>query len=342
MRVMSHAFVFAVAVLVRAAAIVLAIGCGRSAAPSMRSAAPTPRDALLVLAKRDRTLAVVDPASLEVVARVPVEDDPHEVVATEDGRSAYVTSYGRGKLHALAVVDLVAQAPLPPVELGPLLGPHGLAMKGGKVWFTAEGAKAVGSFDPKRNAVDRVLGTGQDRTHMIFVSDDLRRIVTTNVTSGTLSIFDLRAAWEQAVVPVGRGAEGFDVTPDGKEIWVASAEPGTLSIVDAERKTVAQTIEARIVGANRLKITPDGTLVLVSSLQGGGVVVYDAKARTLRKRVEVCRSTSGILIEPSGERAFVACPADDEVVVIDLRALEARGRFAAGHEPDGMAWASRR
>src|SRR5205814_7536453 len=60
------------------------------AAPSLFAAAPpTPSNALLVLSKQDHTLAIVDPATLHVLARVPVGEDPHEVVASADGRIAY-------------------------------------------------------------------------------------------------------------------------------------------------------------------------------------------------------------------------------------------------------------
>jgi YVTN family beta-propeller protein len=256
---------------------------------------------------------------------------------------------------------------LAPVDLGALLGPNGLAAKGDKIWFTAEGAKVVGSYDPKSRAIDWVLGTGQDRTHMIAVSDDLRRIITTNVASGTVTFLEKTAApppgppngrpgpppgarppggwarerWVSTVVPVGRGDEGFDVSPDGKEIWVANAEPGTISIVDPATKTVAQTIDAGAEGANRLKFTPDGKHVLVSSLRGGGLLVYDAHARALEKRLPLGRGTAGILVEPSGKRAFVACSPDDDVAVVDLVSMTVVGHLAVGHEPDGLAWASR-
>ena len=52
------------------------------------SAQPTPSPALLVLSKQDHTLAIVDPATLSVTARMPVGDDPHEVIASTDGRTA--------------------------------------------------------------------------------------------------------------------------------------------------------------------------------------------------------------------------------------------------------------
>jgi YVTN family beta-propeller protein len=68
------------------------------------SNAQTPKTALLALSKRDHTLAIIDPADLKVVATVPVGDDPHEVTASADGRTAYVSNYGFGSLHTLAVI----------------------------------------------------------------------------------------------------------------------------------------------------------------------------------------------------------------------------------------------
>src|SRR5215831_4962764 len=92
-------------------------------APSLLLAQATPSPALLALSKQGRTLAIVDPASLKVVAKVPVGNDPHEVIASADGKTAYVSNYGFGAFNTLAVIDLVAQKPLTPVDLGALRGP---------------------------------------------------------------------------------------------------------------------------------------------------------------------------------------------------------------------------
>ncbi len=312
----------------------------------------TPADSLLVLAKADGMLAIVDPSSLQVVARVPVGHDPHEVIASADGKTAYASNYGGGAYNTLAVVDLVAQAPLPSIDLGPLRGPHGLTFVGGKVWFTAEAAKAIGSYDPAAKRVDWILGTGQNRTHMIYVSPDMQRIVTTNVSSGTVSIIEKTAGtaqrgapggdWNQTVVRVGNGSEGFDVSPDGKEIWVANAQDGTVSIIDVSSKQVTQTLAVDVRGANRLKFTLDGKLVLVSTLGGPNLTVIDAAARKPVKRIPVGHGAAGILMQPDGSRAFVACSPDGYVAVIDLHSLEVAARIQIGHDPDGLAWASRR
>ena len=327
-----------------------------SIAPAvMAGAESTPSTALLVLSKGDKTLAIVDPSTLKVVARMPSGPDPHEVIASADGKVAFISNYGGGTYNTLTVVDLVDQKGLGTVDLGALRGPHGLAFLGGKVWFTAEGAKSIGSYDPQTKNIDWILGTGQNRTHMIFVSEDAKRIVTSNVSSGTVTIIDqverttgpagpagpTHKDWDETVVRVGRGSEGFDVSRDGKEIWVANAGDGTISIIDASAKNVVQTLAANVKGANRLKFTPDGKRVLVSSLGGPSVAILDAATREVVKRVEVGHGAAGIEMQPDGSRAFVSCTPDSYVAIIDLKSLEVTGHIDAGKGPDGLAWAVR-
>src|ERR1017187_1223892 len=153
-------------------------------------AQPTPKRSLLALSKRNHTLAVVDPNTLQVVARAPVGPDPHEVIASSDGKTAYVSIYGGGRYHALSVIDLVGHKALPDIDTGALNGPHGLTFVGGKIWFTAEGAKAIASYDPRSAKIDWLMGTGQNRTHMIYVTSDEKQIYTTNVSSATVSILE--------------------------------------------------------------------------------------------------------------------------------------------------------
>src|SRR3954466_12974177 len=73
---------------------------------------------LLVLSKKDHTLAVVDPATLKVLGKAPVGNDPHEVIASTDGTTAYVSNYGGGAFNTLAVIDLAGPKALESVDLG--------------------------------------------------------------------------------------------------------------------------------------------------------------------------------------------------------------------------------
>lgn len=349
------------------------------------SAQPTPATALLVLSKQDHTLAIVDPASLHVLARIPVGEDPHEVVASADGRTAYVSNYGFGRFHTLTVIDLAGQKQQSVIDLGALRGPHGLDFVQGRVWFTAEAAKAIGSYDPESGKIDWIMGTGQNRTHMIYVFPGAKRILTTNVSSETVTILDHTQGpagmppgpppgagstpgqpqgpgagmpppgtpagpggpppgppggdWNETVIPVGRGSEGFDVSPDGKQAWVANAGDGTISVIDIDAKKVTATLAANARGANRLKFTPDGKLALISA--GPELVIFDVASQKEVKRLAIGHGSGGVLVQPDGQRAFVACSGDAYVAVIDLKSLSVAGHIEAGGNPDGLAWAVR-
>lgn len=346
--------------------------------------AQTPASTLLVLSKSDHTVAIVDPATLQVLARVPSGPDPHEIIASDDGKLAYISNYGGSDsdLHTISVVDLVAQKALPPIDLGALRSAHGLDFAGGKLYFTAETNKVIGRYDPASQHVDWILGTGQDRTHMIAVSKNLDQIITSNVSSGTISIIEHvaqraggfppppggpaglppgggpppsgpppgspRLTWEVTNVPAGNGTEGFDVSPDGKQIWAANARDGTVTIIDVASKKATQTISIPVKGANRLKFTPDGTRVLISGLGAGpnaggiSLVVMDASSRKEVKQLSLGGGAAGILITPDGSRAFVAVSTNDRVAVVDLKTLEVVGQISPGKQPDGLAWAVRK
>jgi YVTN family beta-propeller protein len=291
------------------------------------------------------------------------------VIASSDGRTAWVSIYGGGRYHELSVIDLVAHQALPAIDTGALNGPHGLAFVGGKLYFTAEGAKAIASYDPVAAKIVWIMGTGQNRTHMIYVTPDEKQIYTTNVASATVSILEKvtlppmqpppgmrpppgaqpppvppggnqpRTDWTETVIPVGKGDEGFDVSPDGGELWTANAEDGTLSVIDLKTRKVAATLDSKTFGANRLKFSPDGKLVLISSLGHGDLVVYDAASRKQFKRVSIGHGAAGILMDPDGARAFIACTPDNYVAVVDLKTLEVISHLDVGGEPDGLAWA---
>jgi DNA-binding beta-propeller fold protein YncE len=227
--------------------------------------------------------------------------------------------------------------------------------------------------DPASYKIDWIVGTGQNRTHMLVVTPDQKQIYTTNVRSATVAILknavlqlmrpppgmrppsgasgppgpmppdagQPRMDWSETVIPVGKGDEGFDVSPDRHELWTANAEEGTLSVIDLSTRKVAATLAAKTFGANRLKFSADGKLVLISMLGSGDLVIYDAVSRKEWKRVPIGHGAAGILIDSVANRAFISCGPDNYLAVLDLKTLEVTGHIDVGGEPDGLAWAVR-
>jgi YVTN family beta-propeller protein len=333
----------------------------------------TPSPALLVLNKGHRgstkpsELAIVDPGSGRVVARVPTGIESHEVAVTPDGKLAVVTNTGpySDPGHTLSVIDLTAQKEIRRVDLGALPNPHGLVWRDGKFYFTAEGAKLIARYDPAKDAIDWMMGIGQDSIHMLVFSKDGKKIFTANRGSASVAVVSPTAgggpgggpggrgpggpgggqversgpgrgpgARGQVIIPVAQGPEGIDITPDGTQVWVGCR--GAISIIDVASNQVVGTIDTGTGGINRLKFTTDGKRALATHM--GPLIILDVASRKEIKRIDTGGGGSSILITPDDSQAYIGMTGADKVAVLDLDTLEVVSEIKTGDGPDGMAW----
>ena len=320
--------------------------------PGPAQAQSTPHPALVVLNKDANELAIVNPQSLQVVGRVPTGDIPHEVAVSDDGKLAVATNYGPGmKGTTLTIIDLDAQkgrtfSLLNVVgsqgeKYGDLIGPHGVQFFDGKFYFTAEGTHKIARYNPANDKVDLVVPIDQNRTHMLIVLKRVYVIFTSNVNSNSVTaVWPNRDGgdWNHTTIPVGKGPEAIDASPDNTEVWVGNSGDGTVSIINPDAKKVTETSSVGAKHSNRLKFTPDGKFVYVSDMGTGDLVVVDAKSRKVVNRVKLGSSAEGILMQPDGSRIYVAVSGDNKVVIVDPHTQAVINSIATGKDPDGMAW----
>jgi YVTN family beta-propeller protein len=304
-------------------------------------------DTLLVVNKRDATLALVDPVTLKVTGKIATGEDPHEVAVSEDGRIAVVCNYGAGPNPgtSLTVVDVGAKRELRRFALPGLLRPHGIQAVGSRFYITAEGSLAVARYDAAADRIDWIAGTGQDVTHMLVVTRDEKKIYAANIASNSVSVLQLRNTREAALkqIAVARSPEGMDLAPDGSALWVAGVasrnEPARISVIDPKTDSVVRTIPTETKLANRLKFTPDGTRVAVSDPGTYEVSIFDAATGNVVAKIPTAAGPAGLLFTPDGKRLFVACADAAKVQVFDTATWSLTGEIATGTEPDGMAYA---
>jgi YVTN family beta-propeller protein len=298
---------------------------------------------LLVLNKAESTLAIIESQKLEIVARIPTGEGPHEIIVSADGKTAFVANYGTQQTlgSSLSVIDLVTRKETRRVDLGALRRPHGIVEAGGKIYFTCEVNRLVARYDPASNSVDWIMGTGQNATHMLVVTPDQKKIYTANIASDTVTAMEFNAAppaqSKITHIPVGKQPEGIALSPDARELWVGHNGDGKVSIIDAATNLVKETIQVGEVPI-RVKFTPDGKRVLISDPKTGELIILDAATRKPIKRIAVGETPVGILITPDGKRAFVATMQANRVAVINLEDLTVSSRIEPGKGPDGLAW----
>jgi YVTN family beta-propeller protein len=306
---------------------------------------------LIVLNKSDHEAALVNPETYEVVARIPTGKGPHEVAVSPDGRYAYVTNYGsyavfregeRPQMQpgtTLTVIDLPGRKVKATWELGEYKQPHGIAVSrdGKRVWVTVEGSQAVLELDAASGRVVRVWKTEQRVSHMVVPTPDEQKLYVANIGSGSVTIINRRDDSVRSI-PTGAGAEGIDVSPDGREVWVTNRGANTISVIAVATDIVTQSFESGGTMPIRVKFTPDGKQVWVSNARSNNVTVFDAATRIPLGRIEVGAVPVGIQMTPDGQRAFIANTNDNKVSVLDVPARKLLRTFTTGTEPDGMAW----
>ncbi|MEX2601176.1 MAG: hypothetical protein WD355_05975 [Balneolaceae bacterium] len=296
----------------------------------------TPSPALLVGEKDGALLAIVDPYTLEVVARIPANPNPHEV--TTDGQYAYISNSGAS---AITVIDLTAQELVEGIDLQPLSPIHGLEVAGGYLYFANENSRTLGRYNLETREIDWVFGTGLEQSHMLVVNEDGSKLFTTNMAPGTASIIERTASGGRAIrtVYTGNRAEGLGLSPNGEEFWVSNVHDATITIIDVDSWEITGTIDLPTTFSNRLRFSPNGQFVIVADLQGDDILIIDTDSRTIVKQIDVGGGSEGLMFSPDGSRAFIAVSMANKVAAIDMETLTVAGEIHGFSNPDGLAWA---
>ncbi len=315
-------------------------------------------DRLIVLNKAEATASIITLSDGKVVATLPVGEGPHEVAVRGDGKIAVACNYGTGAApgKSLTVLDLVAPAVLRTIDLGSNRRPHGIAWlpDGRHIIVTVEANQAVLIVDIEAGTVVQSIATDQQGTHLLVTSRDGKRAYTANIGSGSVSMLDLVARAKLKTTTLGKFPEAIDLSPDGKWLWSADRALERVTILDA---ATLDTVRSMPTGKfpNRLKFTPDGKTVVLSNAQSGTLGFYDVatnrpdgeitfavdstllRPQLLGAQMGNSAVPLGILMDPSGTRAFVALAAMDRIAEVDLKRRVVVRLLAAGREPDGMA-----
>jgi DNA-binding beta-propeller fold protein YncE len=303
---------------------------------------------LLVCNKGDRTLSIIDPANGEQLAAVEENGvTGHEVVASANGKLAFVPIYGdSGVGHSgtdgdiIRVIDLKKRAIVGTVNFGRGLRPH-CAMIGPKnklLYVTTELTNSIAVIDPKTFKILDFIPTGQSESHMLIISSDGRYGYTANVGPGTVSVIDLQDKKVEKIIPISKVTQRIAISPDDKWVFTADQTKPQLAVIDTAKKEVSRWIELPGVGYGTAP-TPDGNWLVVAMPRAQKVAFVDLKTMKVAHTVDVPRSPQEVLVRPDGKIAYVSCDASGQVAAIDIEHFKVEQLIIAGRAADGMAWA---
>jgi YVTN family beta-propeller protein len=310
---------------------------------------PTAGGWLLVANKGDQTLGIVDPGEGRQVATVPVGGTTgHEVVASPDGRTAYVPIYGNSGVgkpgtdgRTLTVIDVGDRRATETIDFGRPVRPHCAVFgpKNGLLYVTTELTDSVDVIDPHTLRIIDSIPTGQKESHMLAITRDGKRGYTANVGPGTVSAIDMEAKRVIAVIPVSGETQRISLSVDDRLAFTADQTKPQLAVIDTATNTVKAWVPLPVPGYGTAA-TLDGGWLLVALPAAGKVGVVDLQSLKLVRTVEVPKSPQEVLVRPDNQVAYVSCHESRKVAAIDLNAWRVDKVIDAGGLADGLAWAS--
>ena len=133
-----------------------------------------------------------------------------------------------------------------------------------------------------------------------------------------IGVFDVAQNKVVRIIHGGSDPENFDVSQDGKQLYISNEDVSAVSIVDIASGTVAKSLP---IGAQPegVKVTPDGKHVWVTSEETGTISVLDPVAGKIIKTFKVGHRPRNIAFLPDGSRAYVNAENDGTVVLVDAK-----------------------
>jgi len=304
---------------------------------------------LLITNKGDQTLGLVDPASGKMIATVPEAGvTGHEVVASPDGKRAYVPIYGNAGVGSpgtdgqlIRVIDLVKREVVGTVDLGKGMRPHCAVIgpKNGLLYVTTEIDNSVTVIDPKTLEIIGTIPTGQPESHMLAITSDGKHGYTANVAPGTVSVLDMNEKKLLAVIPVCKTTQRISLSVDDRWVFTSDQKEPRLAVIDTQTKAVSQWIKLPGTGYGSAP-TPDGHWLVIAIPHANQVAVIDLGTMQVAHTIDVPHAPQEVLVRPDGAEAYVSCDASKQIAVMDTKTWTVKKLIDAGPNADGLAWAN--
>ena len=328
------------------------MACAVTVGTALHSAqTPAPRLSLtgtvVAVNQQSDSVTLIDLKAMTAYRHVPVVGGPHEAAASPDGRTVVVTNYnkaGAGPQKTLSVIALPGGDTIKTIDLGEYRAPHDVRwVDATHVVVTSEANQALLLVNVSSGAIERVFRTEAGVSHMLALSTDRTRLYCSNMSDGSVSVFDFQTGKKIRDVKTGRETEGVGVTPDGRWVWAGNRAEDTISIIDTRTLDVARRIPSPGF-PYRVQFTPDGQFVLIPHAQARALVVADVARQAIVKSIKLGLthvadpSAAGVFPHPDNRHAFVTVRNDDSVLVLDLVTSETLARVAVQSSPDGVTY----
>jgi len=299
---------------------------------------------LLLTSQRDHTFRVFDPVTLDQVSATTESGDAgHELIATRDGKTAFVPIYGNSGVGKpgtdgdhIDVYNIATGKLTRTIQLDHGVRPHKpLWGRDGNLLVSAEIDKAVMVINPTTGKVLGEIPTGAEQSHMITLLPDGKRLYSANVHPGSISVMDVAQRKLIKVIPISDNIQRISCSNDGKWVFTSDEKKPDLVVINTRTNEIEKRIPLPVTGYGSTP-TPDGRYLLVALPNTDKLAVIDVKTLTLARTIPTITGLNEIIVSPDSQWIYASSPKMNQLTRINLKTDKTEKTVSAGKYPDGL------
>jgi YVTN family beta-propeller protein len=249
-------------------------------------------------------IGVIDLQQRMFVKKLPCGTDPEQFAVSRDGSQIYVSNEDVGTASVLNVREGKIENVIPVKEEA-----EGIAFTpdGKFCYVTCETRGEIVVIDTKlKKAVAEFTVKGRPR-NVAFLPDGSRAFIPSETTGKihvvetgnyeTVDVIELPAG-SRLELPAGSRPMDVVVSSDGKKLFVSNGRGGTISMIDAQKYELLNSIKVGVRPWG-IALTPDDKFLYVANGPSNDVSVIDTKTGKEIARIKVGENPWGVAIVPA-------------------------------------------
>jgi YVTN family beta-propeller protein len=298
---------------------------------------------LVALSHEDHTAYEIDPATGQVLHKFTAQNQPHEGVASPDGRTYYLAVPNGPHVVVLdgqsfAQKAIVESPFFKSTKNKGSASPHGIAITddGRKIYVGLENADVPGIvvIDTATNRVTKKIDVVLQGGHFLAIQPRTGKLYYPMREDHRVLVIDTATDTIAKIIPIAGGPVGVGFAPNG-EVWIHNDGDGTVHVIDSAKDEVVKVLEGLGKGAGRMAVSADGRWA--ASTHGGtqDVALIDARTKEVAATIPLGRGPAFPVFSPDGSKLYVMNSGGGDVAVIDTAAKKVVARHKVGVNPFG-------
>jgi PQQ-dependent catabolism-associated beta-propeller protein len=278
---------------------------------------------------------VVDAATGERRADIPVGRRPRGLTLSPDGKSLYVAVSEDNRID---VVDLASGKVARSLPSGPDPELIAVAPDGRTIYVANEEDALVSFLDVATAKVTHEVPVGIEPEGMA-VSPDGRTVIATSETTNMAHLIAAADATVTDNLPVDTRPRYAAFTPDGRQFWVSSEMRGTVTVFEAASRKLLGKIDfaplAEQVQPVGIAFTQDGQRAFVALGRGNMVAEVAVATREIGRSFTVGQRAWHIALSRDEQRLYTANGLSGDMSIVEIASGSVRS-VALGGRPWGV------